>query len=89
MVALRLEFMNRRTSILTGLAAIGAAATLTRSAQAEEKADNPELDAVRALLKAHDEANAAGIADRVPLMETRPTSATKRWRVVEILEKAK
>jgi small subunit ribosomal protein S17 len=40
-------------------------------------------------LKAHDEANTAGIGDRVLLMETRPTSATKRWRVVEILEKAK
>ncbi|RJL23525.1 30S ribosomal protein S17 [Bailinhaonella thermotolerans] len=39
--------------------------------------------------KAHDEANAAGIGDRVLLMETRPMSATKRWRVVEILEKAK
>ncbi|MEU8227399.1 30S ribosomal protein S17 [Kribbella sp. NPDC048915] len=40
-------------------------------------------------LKAHDEQNAAGIGDRVLLMETRPLSATKRWRVVEILEKAK
>lgn len=40
-------------------------------------------------LKAHDEANAAGVGDRVLLMETRPTSATKRWRVVQILEKAK
>jgi small subunit ribosomal protein S17 len=40
-------------------------------------------------LKAHDEANAAGIGDKVLLMETRPLSATKRWRVVEILEKAK
>ncbi len=40
-------------------------------------------------LKAHDEANAAGIGDRVLVMETRPLSATKRWRVVEILEKAK
>ncbi|MDI5965153.1 30S ribosomal protein S17 [Streptomyces sp. SL13] len=40
-------------------------------------------------LKAHDEQNAAGIGDRVLLMETRPASATKRWRVVEILEKAK
>ena len=40
-------------------------------------------------LKAHDEQNSAGIGDRVLLMETRPTSATKRWRVVEILEKAK
>ena len=40
-------------------------------------------------LHAHDEANAAGIGDKVLLMETRPLSATKRWRVVEILEKAK
>jgi small subunit ribosomal protein S17 len=40
-------------------------------------------------VKAHDENNAAGIGDRVSIMETRPLSATKRWRVVEILEKAK
>jgi small subunit ribosomal protein S17 len=40
-------------------------------------------------LNAHDEQNACGIGDRVLLMETRPLSATKRWRVVEILEKAK
>ena len=40
-------------------------------------------------LKAHDEANACGIGDRVRIMETRPLSATKRWRLVEILEKAK
>ena len=40
-------------------------------------------------LKAHDENNAAGIGDRVLLVETRPLSATKRWRMVEILEKAK
>ena len=40
-------------------------------------------------LKAHDEQNTAGIGDRVLLMETRPLSATKRWRLVEILEKAK
>ena len=40
-------------------------------------------------LKAHDEKNECGIGDRVLLMETRPLSATKRWRVVEILEKAK
>ncbi|NYH53394.1 MULTISPECIES: 30S ribosomal protein S17 [Nocardiopsis] len=39
--------------------------------------------------KAHDEANSCGVGDRVRLMETRPLSATKRWRVVEILEKAK
>jgi small subunit ribosomal protein S17 len=40
-------------------------------------------------LQAHDEQNACGIGDRVTLMETRPLSRTKRWRVVEILEKAK
>jgi small subunit ribosomal protein S17 len=40
-------------------------------------------------LKVHDEQNACGIGDRVLLMETRPLSATKRWRIVEILEKAK
>ena len=40
-------------------------------------------------VKAHDEANSAGVGDRVLLMETRPLSATKRWRVAEILEKAK
>ncbi len=40
-------------------------------------------------LKAHDEQNECGIGDRVSIMETRPLSATKRWRVVEILERAK
>ena len=39
-------------------------------------------------LKAHDEDNQCGIGDRVLIMETRPLSATKRWRVVEILETA-
>jgi small subunit ribosomal protein S17 len=40
-------------------------------------------------LKAHDETNGVGVGDRVLIMETRPLSATKRWRVVEVLEKAK
>ncbi|MGW0501412.1 30S ribosomal protein S17 [Micromonospora sp. NPDC003241] len=40
-------------------------------------------------LKVHDEQNSAGVGDRVLIMETRPLSATKRWRIVEILEKAK
>jgi small subunit ribosomal protein S17 len=40
-------------------------------------------------VKAHDEQNAAGVGDRVLIMETRPLSASKRWRVVEVLEKAK
>lgn len=40
-------------------------------------------------VKAHDEDNTAGVGDLVQLMETRPTAATKRWRLVEVLEKAK
>jgi small subunit ribosomal protein S17 len=40
-------------------------------------------------LKAHDESNIAGVGDRVRIAETRPMSKTKRWRVVEIVEKAK
>ncbi len=39
-------------------------------------------------LKAHDEDNSCGIGDRVLIMETRPLSKDKRWRVVEIVEKA-
>ena len=40
-------------------------------------------------VKAHDEQNTAGIGDLVVISETRPLSATKRWRLVEIVEKAK
>ena len=40
-------------------------------------------------LKAHDEQNTAGVGDRVLVMETRPLSATKRWRLVEVVERAK
>ena len=40
-------------------------------------------------LKAHDEQNACGVGDLVSIMETRPLSKEKHWRVVEILEKAK
>ena len=40
-------------------------------------------------VKVHDEQNSAGIGDLVRISETRPLSATKRWRLVEILEKAK
>jgi small subunit ribosomal protein S17 len=40
-------------------------------------------------VKAHDEANSAGVGDLVLINETRPLSATKRWRLVEVLEKAK
>ncbi|MGC0250054.1 30S ribosomal protein S17 [Pseudactinotalea sp. Z1748] len=40
-------------------------------------------------VKAHDEANEAGVGDLIRIMETRPLSATKRWRIVSIVEKAK
>ncbi len=40
-------------------------------------------------LKAHDEANAAKVGDRVRVVETRPLSKEKRWRLVEILERAR
>ena len=40
-------------------------------------------------LKAHDENNECGIGDRVLIMETRPLSKDKRWRVAEVIEKAK
>jgi len=39
--------------------------------------------------KAHDEENSCGVGDTVKIMETRPISKDKRWRVVEIIEKAK
>jgi small subunit ribosomal protein S17 len=58
----------------------------------EDRKKHPKYGKVvrtTAKLKAHDEQNSAGIGDRVLLMETRPLSATKRWRLVEILEKAK
>ncbi|MEC8503488.1 MAG: 30S ribosomal protein S17, partial [Actinomycetota bacterium] len=38
---------------------------------------------------AHDEANDAGVGDKVRVMETRPLSKNKRWRVVEIVERAR
>ena len=40
-------------------------------------------------LKAHDEENVCGIGDKVKVMETRPLSRDKRWRLVEVIEKAK
>jgi small subunit ribosomal protein S17 len=43
----------------------------------------------RKRIKAHDETNQCGIGDRVKLMETRPMSKEKNWRVAEVLEKAK
>ncbi|HWD07529.1 MAG TPA: 30S ribosomal protein S17 [Actinomycetota bacterium] len=49
----------------------------------------PKIYRRRKSLYAHDEANAAKVGDRVRVMETRPMSKQKRWRVVEILERAK
>lgn len=60
--------------------------------EVEDRVKHPKYSKVMrrtSKLKAHDEQNACGMGDRVLLMETRPLSATKRWRVVEILEKAK
>jgi small subunit ribosomal protein S17 len=66
--------------------------TKTITVEVEDRVKHPLYGKVirrTSRLKAHDEQNAAGIGDRVLLMETRPLSATKRWRLVEILEKAK
>ncbi|WP_154759849.1 30S ribosomal protein S17 [Amycolatopsis pithecellobii] len=49
----------------------------------------PKVVRTTSKVKAHDEENSAGEGDRVILMETRPLSATKRWRLVRIVEKAK
>jgi small subunit ribosomal protein S17 len=58
----------------------------------EDRVKHPKYGKVMRRTKkyqAHDEQNECGVGDRVLLMETRPLSATKRWRVAEILEKAK
>lgn len=58
----------------------------------EERAKHPLYGKVvrkTTKVKAHDAENTAGIGDLVRIMETRPLSATKRWRLVTILEKAK
>jgi small subunit ribosomal protein S17 len=58
----------------------------------EDRVKHPKYGKIMRRTKkyqAHDEKNACGVGDRVLLMETRPLSATKRWRVAEILEKAK
>ena len=60
--------------------------------EVEDRVKHPKYGKVIRRTKkymAHDEANACGVGDRVLLAETRPTSATKRWRVAEILERAK
>ena len=60
--------------------------------EVEDRVKHPKYGKVLRRTKkyqAHDATNACGVGDRVLLMETRPLSATKRWRVAEILEKAK
>jgi small subunit ribosomal protein S17 len=57
--------------------------------QVEDRVKHPKVIRRTKRYKAHDGENACGVGDRVLLMETRPLSATKRWRVAEILEKAK
>src|SRR5215469_12465787 len=60
--------------------------------EVEDRVKHPKYDKIirrTKRYKAHDGANACGVGDRVLLMEVRPLSATKRWRVAEILEKAK
>jgi small subunit ribosomal protein S17 len=60
--------------------------------EVEDRVKHPKYDKIirrTKRYKAHDGENACGVGDRVLLMETRPLSATKRWRVAEILEKAK
>ena len=60
--------------------------------EVEDRVKHPKYGKVlrrTSRLKAHDETNDCGIGDRVQLMETRPLSATKRWRVSRIIEKAK
>ncbi len=60
--------------------------------QVERRVQHPLYGRIikrRTKFKAHDENNAAGIGDRVRIMETRPLSKEKRWRLVEIVEKAR
>ena len=60
--------------------------------EVEDRVKHPKYGKVIRRTKkytAHDGENACGVGDRVLLMETRPLSATKRWRVAEILEKSK
>ncbi|WP_430591601.1 30S ribosomal protein S17 [Humidisolicoccus flavus] len=64
----------------------------TISVEVEDRVKHPLYGKIvrkSSKVKAHDEQNSAGIGDLVLIAETRPTSATKRWRLVEVLEKAK
>lgn len=81
---------NRR-KVLEGLI-VGDKMDKTAVVEVEDRKKHPLYGKVMRSTKkykAHDENNQCGVGDRVSIMETRPLSKTKRWRVVEILEKAK
>ncbi|MBM7365740.1 30S ribosomal protein S17 [Gordonia hydrophobica] len=66
--------------------------TKTITVELEDRTQHPlygKIIRTTSKVKAHDEEQVAGVGDRVRIMETRPLSATKRWRLVEVLEKAK
>lgn len=66
--------------------------TKTITVELEDRTQHPlygKIIRTTSKVKAHDEEETAGVGDRVRIMETRPLSATKRWRLVEVLEKAK
>ncbi|MGB3699503.1 MAG: 30S ribosomal protein S17 [Gordonia sp. (in: high G+C Gram-positive bacteria)] len=66
--------------------------TKTITVELEDRKSHPlygKIIRTTSKVKAHDEEQIAGVGDRVRIMETRPLSATKRWRLVEVLEKAK
>jgi small subunit ribosomal protein S17 len=71
---------------------ISAAGDKTCVVEIKERKSHPVYGKMMTRTKkfhAHDEANAAGVGDKVTIMETRPISKLKRWRLVDIVEKAK
>ena len=71
---------------------VSAAGDKTCVVQIEERKKHPmygKMITMTKKLHAHDEDNAAGVGDTVSIMETRPLSKMKRWRLIEIIEKAK
>ena len=71
---------------------VSAAGDKTCVVMIEERKKHPLYNKMitrSAKLHAHDEENAAGVGDTVQIMETRPISKKKRWRLIEIVEKAK
>jgi small subunit ribosomal protein S17 len=84
--------MSEQTSAAADDAVVRGRRKVREVVQVEDRVKHPLYGKVirrTSKLKVHDEQNACGVGDRVLVMETRPLSATKRWRIVEILEKAK